>query len=199
MVIGGWRKGEPMFKELDEAAAAAAHHLEELSCVPDRTRIPQAWENEHNNPAARHLPTVFNYMCAAVKATGDCTLTPMAAVAGAIADLTVDVLCSRGATKAFANNGGDIAVQVGGGEKIVTGIVSSLASGIITHTLTLTSREKIGGIATSGLGGRGFTKGVADAAVVLAANARLADACATHLANSTLIEARKCCRSGRKP
>ena len=188
MVIGAWRSGEPMVEELEEAAAVAAHHLEELSPLPNRDRVPLTWENEHNNPAARHLPTVFNYMCAAVKATGDCNLTPMAAVAGAIADLTVDVLCGRGATKAFANNGGDIAVQVGQGEKIVTGIVSSLATGTITHTLTLTSRENIGGIATSGLGGRGFTKGVADAVVVLAANARLADACATHIANSTLIE-----------
>lgn len=189
MVIGGWRQGKPLSAELDEAAAVAAHHLEELSRVPDRAGVPYFfWGKEHKNPAVLHLPPVFSYMCAAVKATGDHSLTPMAAVAGAIADLTVEALRSRGATKAFANNGGDIAVQVGQGEKIVIGIVSSLATGKITHTLTLTSREYIGGIATSGLGGRGFTKGVADAVVVLAGNARLADACATLIANATLIE-----------
>lgn len=189
MVIGGWRRGEPLSAELDEAAAVAAHHLEELARVPNRARVPFSWEKEHKNPTTLCLPPVFSYMCAAVKATGDYSLTPMAAVAGAIADLTIEALNSRGATKAFANNGGDIAVQVGQGEKIVIGIVSSLATGKITHTLTLTSRECIGGIATSGFGGRGFTKGVADAVVVLAGNARLADACATLIANSTLIEA----------
>lgn len=191
MVIGGWRHGKPLSAELDEAADVAARHLEELSRMPDRTRIiaSRGREKDVENAEASHLPPVFCHMCAAVEATGDSSLTPMAAVAGAIADLTVESLRSRGATKAFANNGGDIALEVGPGEKIVVGIVSSLATGKITHTLTLTGEEGIGGVATSGFGGRGFTKGVADAVAVLSRNARLADACATLVANATLIEA----------
>ncbi len=189
MVIGGWRQGEPMRKELDEAAAIAARHLEELSHVPERGKLPLLGINGHGDPAvaSRRLPLVFRQMCRAVKATGDSTLTPMAAVAGAIADLAAEALLRRGATKAFVNNGGDMAVRVGPGEKLLVGIVASLSSGKITHILTLTNGEGIGGVATSGLGGRGFTKGVADAAVVLAENAGLADACATLLANSTFV------------
>lgn len=188
MVIGGWRRGEPLTTELEEAATVAVYHLGELARVPDRTRVPKSWVKEHKDPAILPLPPVFYYMCTAVSATGDSSLTPMAAVAGAIADLTVEMLCSRGATKAFANNGGDIAITVGQGEKLVVGIVSSLATGTITHALTLTNMECVGGVATSGLGGRGFTKGVADAVVVLADNARLADACATLIANATMVD-----------
>lgn len=189
MVIGGWRRGEPLSAELDEAAAVAVHHLEDLSRVPDRTGVSLSGEGkDKKTPVILDFPPVFSYMCAAVKATGDHSLTPMAAVAGAIADLTVEALSGWGATKAFVNNGGDIALEVGSEEKIVVGIVSSLARGEVTHTLALTSEECIGGVATSGYGGRGFTKGVADAVVILAGNARLADACATLVANATLVE-----------
>ena len=188
MVLGGWRRGEPLSAELDEAAAVAVHHLKELSRVPDRTGGALFSGEEQKASVISEPPPVFSYMCAAVEATGDHSLTPMAAVAGAIADLSVEALRTRGATKAFANNGGDIALEVGPGEKIVVGIVSSLARGKVTHTLTLTGEEGIGGVATSGYGGRGFTKGVADAVVILAGNARLADACATLVANATLVE-----------
>lgn len=50
------------------------------------------------------------------------------------------------------------------------------------------SDEKIGGICTSGIGGRSFTKGIATAAVAIAENAALADACATYLGNETNVE-----------
>ena len=81
-------------------------------------------------------------------------MTPMAAVAGAIADLTVEALEGWGATKAFANNGGDIAIKLTPEESTCIGIVSCLANGKISHKLTLTGRDGIGGVATSGLGGR---------------------------------------------
>jgi ApbE superfamily uncharacterized protein (UPF0280 family) len=188
MVIGGWRRGKPMSIELEAAAAAAVQNLEELSHVLGQARVPVSRENVGNNYVCLPKPRVLSYMSEAVLSTGDLSLTPMAAVAGSIADLTVEVLIGQGATKAFANNGGDIAVKMIEDEKTEIGIISSLATGRVSHSLTITGRDHIGGIATSGLGGRGLSKGIADAVVVLAENARLADACATVIANETYVD-----------
>jgi ApbE superfamily uncharacterized protein (UPF0280 family) len=46
----------------------------------------------------------------------------------------------------------------------------------------------IGGVATSGLGGRSFTKGIASAATVLSQTAALSDAAATVIGNFTNVE-----------
>jgi ApbE superfamily uncharacterized protein (UPF0280 family) len=46
----------------------------------------------------------------------------------------------------------------------------------------------IGGVATSGLGGRSFTKGIASAATVLSKTASFADAAATVIGNFTTVE-----------
>jgi ApbE superfamily uncharacterized protein (UPF0280 family) len=51
-------------------------------------------------------------MLESVRAVGDARLTPMAAVAGTIADGVADFLFSRGMTKVIVNNGGDIAVRL---------------------------------------------------------------------------------------
>jgi ApbE superfamily uncharacterized protein (UPF0280 family) len=177
-----------MLIELEAAAAAAVQNLEGLSHVLGQARVPISRENIESNYPCLPQPLVLSYMFEAVRATGDLSLTPMAAVAGSIADLTVDVLIKQGATKAFANNGGDIAVKIAEDEKTEIGIISSLAAGRVTHSLAITGGDQIGGIATSGLGGRGLSKGVADAVVVLAENARLADACATVIANETFID-----------
>jgi hypothetical protein len=48
--------------------------------------------------------------------------------------------------------------------------------------------DGIGGVATSGLGGHSFTKGIATAATVFAENAGYADAAATFIGNRTNIE-----------
>ena len=76
----------------------------------------------------------------------------MAAVAGAIADLTVEALEGWGAATAFANNGGDIAIKLTPEESACIGVVSCLANGKISHKLTLTWRDCIGGDATRVLG-----------------------------------------------
>lgn len=188
MIIGGWRRGKPMSIELEAAAAEAVHNLGELSRVLCQARIPISKEKIESNYVCLPQPQVLSYMFQAVRATGDLSLTPMAAVAGSIADLSVEVLIEQGATKAFANNGGDIAVKMIEDEKTEIGIISSLATGKISHSFALTGYDQIGGIATSGLGGRGLSKGVADVVVVLAENARLADACATVIANETYVD-----------
>nr|WP_092070463.1 hypothetical protein [Dendrosporobacter quercicolus]NSL48255.1 UPF0280 family protein [Dendrosporobacter quercicolus DSM 1736]SDM10765.1 hypothetical protein SAMN04488502_102186 [Dendrosporobacter quercicolus] len=134
-------------------------------------------------PAVVTAPPVLRRMVEAVRQSGDRTLTPMAAVAGAIADLTADYLVQQGAVKVIANNGGDIAIRLQAGQSVLVGVAASRNS-MAGPTLLVTGESGIGGIATSGLGGRSFSKGIATAAVAAAGSAALADACATSIGNA---------------
>jgi hypothetical protein len=66
-------------------------------------------------------------MIESVIAVGDEDLTPMAAVAGTIADAVADHLFERGMTKVVVDNGGDIAVRLGGQEAVTVGVIRALA------------------------------------------------------------------------
>lgn len=131
------------------------------------------------------LPIVFREMLAAVQIVGDPTLTPMAAVAGAIADQTCQSAIEAGATTVIVNNGGDLAIRVTPGEELTIGLAEDIINKQCKYFLPVTVQTGIGGVCTSGLGGRSFTKGVATAAVAIAENAVLADAAATYLGNCT--------------
>lgn len=104
-------------------------------------------------------------------------VTPMAAVAGAVAD---EVLCAmlqdERPMKAYVNNGGDIAIHLDGPATFdVLG-----PSGKIT----LSAEDCVRGIATSGWRGRSHSLGIADAVTVLARSAAEADVAATLVANA---------------
>jgi ApbE superfamily uncharacterized protein (UPF0280 family) len=118
----------------------------------------------------------------------DPSLTPLAAVAGAIADEVADFLEAQGGRGIIVNNGGDIALRLYRDETIKVGIRSDIQRENCPYNLIVTGTMGIGGVATSGLGGRSFTKGVASATVVIARSAVYADAAATVLGNSTLVE-----------
>jgi uncharacterized protein len=115
-------------------------------------------------------------------------LTPMAAVAGSIADGVADFLFQKGCTKVIVDNGGDIAVRLSGAETARVGVRSDISSAKITHVLTLDSRSPSWGINTSGLGGRSVTRGIATAATVLAHCSARADAAATDIANACFAD-----------
>jgi len=108
-------------------------------------------------------------------------ITPMAAVAGAVADEMLQALV-RGRTldKAYVNNGGDIAFHLSSGQELRAGIFSQALDGVVR----LTHDRPVRGIATSGRGGRSFSLGIADSATVLAVNAAAADAAATIVGNA---------------
>ena len=111
-------------------------------------------------------------------------ITPMAAVAGAVADEMLAAMTdAAGLRRAFVNNGGDIAVHVGPGEVFRTGLMS-LADPSPHATATLTAADGVGGIATSGWPGRSFSLGIADAVTICARTAAEADAAATAVANA---------------
>ena len=66
-------------------------------------------------------------------------VTPMAAVAGAVADYMLSILCENNKLrKAYVNNGGDIAVYLEDDEVFNIGIVTDLKTRAIWGTTTLT-------------------------------------------------------------
>jgi len=112
-------------------------------------------------------------------------ITPMAAVAGAVAEEVLDRM-TRAAklTRAYVNNGGDIALHLAPGEHFVVGMVERPDRPSLFGKVELHSTEPVRGIATSGWRGRSFSLGIADAVTVLADRAAMADAAATMIANA---------------
>lgn len=107
-------------------------------------------------------------------------ITPMAAVAGAVADEMLQALVrGRILDRAYVNDGGDIAFHLAPGKSLRTGIFAQALDGVAL----LTHDRPVRGIATSGRGGRSFSLGIADSVTVLAATAAAADAAATMIAN----------------
>lgn len=178
--LTAYRAGQPLKSELEAAVAHGAAQLQELAAfLPVAKRPP----GEIKGLAA--LPEVLVAMIQAVRSCADPTLTPMAAVAGTFADFMADFLIAQGATKVMVSNGGDIALRLLPGEQTRVGIVSDISAGTYSHLLDIDAADSIGGICTSGFGGRSFTKGIASAVVILGENCRLADAAATLVANCT--------------
>lgn len=178
--LSAWQGTRPMEEELPLAAEYGGKCLGELSAFLAVAKLPP---ERIRNLAA--LPGILREMVLTVRSCQDPSLTPMAAVAGTFADTMADFLVDRGATKVMVSNGGDIALRLLPGETTRVGIVSDIAAGAYSHVLDVTSSDGIGGICTSGFGGRSFTKGIASAVVTLARNCRSADAAATLIANHT--------------
>lgn len=110
-------------------------------------------------------------------------ITPMAAVAGAVADEILDTMtASAPLTRCFVNNGGDIAVHLSGGQRAHARLAGADDSDL--GRVALVAGDGIGGIATSGREGRSLSLGIADSVTVLGSGAAEADAAATLLANS---------------
>ncbi len=124
-------------------------------------------------------------MACAVAPFEDTFVTPMAAVAGSVADEIADAVWpTPGLTRAFVNNGGDIALRLAEGESFTLGVVESLSQGQPTSKLTVSRQDGIQGIATSGWSGHSFSLGIADAVTVLAPSTAAADVAATLIANA---------------
>lgn len=116
-------------------------------------------------------------------------ITPMAAVAGAVADEMLEALVrGRALDKAYVNDGGDIAIHLASGQQLRAGIVADLEAPQLSGFATLHHDRPVRGIATSGRGGRSFSLGIADSTTVLAATAAAADAAATLIANAVNVD-----------
>lgn len=124
----------------------------------------------------------------------DVYVTPMAAVAGAVAEEVLRIIAAAGPIeRAFVNNGGDIAFHLEKGQTLKFGVAGDFSEGqtpAINGTITLDDGMGLGGIATSGAQGRSFSLGVADSVTVLAKTAASADVAATLVANAVNVESK---------
>jgi len=129
---------------------------------------------------------VARRMHAAVKPfAGECFVTPMAAVAGSVAEEILGAMLGVAQlTRAYVNNGGDIALHLCGDEQLTVGLMDRPDSQGLMRTMNIRADDPIRGIATSGRHGRSFSLGIADAVTVLARTASQADAAATIIANA---------------
>jgi ApbE superfamily uncharacterized protein (UPF0280 family) len=110
-------------------------------------------------------------------------ITPMAAVAGSVADeIMAAMLAGRMLEKAYVNNGGDSALYLAGGREITIAIAG--AGRRFADRVTIRAEDPVRGVATSGWRGRSHSLGIADAVTVLAKDAAAADAAATIIANA---------------
>ncbi|MBI5252097.1 MAG: FAD:protein FMN transferase [Desulfomonile tiedjei] len=181
MFIDGSLHGVRQPKLCVQAAEKAIGFLEEIAAHRLSVQAPFHMLAEPPQQLLTHV------MWEAVSSVADDDLTPMAAVAGTIADAVADFLEAEGLTKIAVNNGGDVAVRVKHGEALVVGIRPDVQKNSLSHRIVVTHDMQIGGICTSGLGGRSLTRGIASAATVFAARASVADAAATAVANATYV------------
>jgi uncharacterized protein len=115
----------------------------------------------------------------------DCFITPMAAVAGAVAEEILGaMLRAAPLDRAYVNNGGDIALHLAGGKHFTVGLADRPDAPGLMRTMIIHADDPTRGVATSGRHGRSFSLGIADAVTVLARTASQADAAATIIANA---------------
>lgn len=115
----------------------------------------------------------------------ECFITPMAAVAGAVADEILQAMRSAAPlARAYVNNGGDIALHLERGGSFTLGLVDRPDQPSLFARAKIGARDPSRGVATSGWRGRSFSLGIADAVTILAATAAQADAAATVVANA---------------
>lgn len=175
-------KAEGTGREAAERAAIAAFEGLLLELVGELTILRRAIVAPPppvSGPVARR-------MVAAVAPLADQFVTPMAAVAGAVADhiLAEMLAAAPNLTRAWVNDGGDIAFHLTPGGSFEIGLVPDLRAPILAGNATLRHGDPVRGVATSGRGGRSFSFGIADAVTVLARDAASADVAATLIGNA---------------
>jgi uncharacterized protein len=112
-------------------------------------------------------------------------ITPMAAVAGSVAEEILGAMLDAARLdRAYVNNGGDIALHMTGVERFAVGLMDRPDHRGVMQTIQIEAGDPARGIATSGRHGRSFSLGIADAVTVLARTASQADAAATVIANA---------------
>jgi uncharacterized protein len=115
----------------------------------------------------------------------DCFITPMAAVAGSVAEEILAAMTENAQLRrAYVNNGGDIALHLVNGEHFTVGLTDRPDASGLLRTMIVDADDPTRGVATSGRHGRSFSLGIADAVTVLARTASQADAAATIVANA---------------
>jgi len=123
----------------------------------------------------------------ALEASSKAGVGPMASLPGALADTVLDAMLTMGATIAIVENGGEISTRMN--REAVVGVYTGreLNLGLILDP----SQDRIGVSTSSSSVSHALSFGEADAAVVVAENAALADAVSTRVGNMIKSECRK--------
>ena len=177
LVIEAWGEAASVAQAKAAAWARFQQVLDELVGELGALRAPVSAIRGMHGPVARR-------MLAACVVYAPEFITPMAAVAGSVADEIIGYFARPGVARALVNNGGDIALHLAAGESLTIGIVADAYRPDIDGHVTLPAHYPVRGIATSGWRGRSFSLGIADSVTVLAATAAAADAAATMIANA---------------
>lgn len=121
---------------------------------------------------------IARVMAAAVLPYRPMFITPMAAVAGSVAEAVLAAMVGPGVSRAYVNNGGDIALHLTPGTALRCAVAGADAVVEVSYD------DPVRGIASSGWRGRSWSLGIADCVTVLAKTASQADAAATMIANA---------------
>ena len=169
--------------EVNQAYRAAARRfsgiLDELcSELPKLRTAADKIEQLNGRIARRMLEAVLPYAASNF-------ITPMAAVAGAVAEEIINAMTeAANLSRAYVNDGGDIALHLSPSEEFEIGMVERPEKPTLLGSVTIAASSGVRGIATSGWRGRSFSLGIADSVTVLAHSATAADAAATIIANA---------------
>jgi len=181
LVLRAWGAASAVREAYDAAIARFQTVLPELVGELAELRKPMAEKPQVEGPVAQR-------MVAACRPHAGVFVTPMAAVAGSVADEILGVMVEAAPLdRAFVNDGGDIAVHLTEGETLEVALAADFSRGPIpalNGRLSLAHGDGIGGIATSGAQGRSFSLGIADSVTILARDAASADVAATLVANA---------------
>lgn len=115
-------------------------------------------------------------------------ITPMAAVAGSVADHLIECFRRPGIRRAYINNGGDIALHLDADMQYRVGLVGNLDAPALDASFVVLGNESSRGVASSGWRGRSLSMGIADTVTVIARDAAAADAAATLIANAVNVD-----------
>ncbi len=171
LIIQAW--GPDQHRAYEQATARFQTVLQELANELPLLRAPVSTD--------RPVGKIARDMADAVVRHSDHFVTPMAAVAGAVADEICRAMCDGlRLDKAFVNNGGDITIHLAAGQQLNCAIHAAGDAGRVR----LTADQPVRGLATSGWRGRSHSLGIADAVTVTARTAAQADVAATLVANA---------------
>jgi uncharacterized protein len=180
LIIGADGSQSEIHRAYEAATSRFVNILDELCAELPllRTKV----SNDSPRPNGAVAQCMYN---AVLPYRDRCFITPMAAVAGAVAqEILSTMTAAANLRRAYVNNGGDIALHLTTGENYKVGMVERPDHPSLFGSVEISSSTPIHGIATSGWRGRSFSLGIADAVTVLAATAAQADAAATIIANA---------------
>lgn len=185
VVLRAWGASGAVREAYDAAIARFRTILPELAGELAELRRPMSARPRVKTPVAKR-------MVAACRPHAGVFVTPMAAVAGAVADELMETMVEAAPLdRAFVNDGGDIAIHLTEGETMEIAVAADFSRGAIpalNGRITLRDTDGIGGIATSGAQGRSFSLGIADSVTILARDAASADVAATLVANAVDVD-----------